>query len=115
MQGQTPSFSQDSDPSNIEDLTNILLKQKQSQSLIELFYNFGAYDPLYGMKKVVSIGKNYKKQIVMLEDAFIDKETAESNAVKIMDYIYDTVDENILKPNGINLEEYENGGEVIWN
>ena len=40
MQVQTPSLSQDSNPSNIEDLTNILLKQKQSQSLIELFYNF---------------------------------------------------------------------------
>ena len=74
---------------------------------IELFNNFGAYDPLHGTKKVVAIGKNYKKQVVLLEDALVDKETAESNALKIMDYIFDTVDEDILKQNGIDLSAYE--------
>ena len=80
---------------------------------IELFNNVGAYDPLYGLNEVVSIGKNYKNQVVMLEDAFIDKENAESNAVRIMDYIYNFVDKNILEQNGINLEEYERSeGEI---
>ena len=82
-------------------------KEEREDPKIELLYNPGAYYYIDESKEVVRVGKNYKKQVVLLEDALVDKETAESNALKIMDYIFDTVDEDILKQNGIDLSAYE--------
>ena len=82
-------------------------KEEREDPKIELLYNPSAYYYIDESKEVVRVGKNYKKQVAILEDALIDRETAESNALKIMDYIFDTVDENILKQNGIDLSAYE--------
>lgn len=48
----------------------------------------------------------YEGQNVTVYDALSSKEEAEKNSKKIMDYIYDHVDEKLLVPNEIDKTEY---------
>ena len=82
-------------------------EQKREDPKIELFNNPDRHITLNDRDELVYVGKIYKKQLVMLEDFFINKPIAESNLLKIMDYIFDTVDEDILKHTEIDLAEYD--------
>ena len=83
-------------------------EQKKEDPKIEFLYNSDSHITLADREDIVGYVKNYKKQLVMIEDFLVNKETAESNLIKIMDYIFDTVDKDILKPAGIDLADYDN-------
>ena len=75
---------------------------------IILFYNEDLSNySLLTESKLPVLAKMYKGHLVMIKDSLVNKETAENNAIKIMDFIYDTVDKNLLAQNGIDLTEYE--------
>lgn len=67
-----------------------------------------------GLEYATTIWENevnyvYEGQNVTVYDALSSKEEAEKNSKKIMDYIYDHVDEKLLVPNEIDKTEYTYG------
>ena len=76
---------------------------------IQLFYNrdVDGYSSLPTESKLPVLAKMYKGHLVMIKDSLVNKEIAENNAINIMEFLYDTVDKNLLAQNGIDLTEYE--------